>query len=224
LRGPLGDVLDRALAFEPRDRFASAAEMREALLPCRADAPALPLDASPARTLPLSTNTLPMYDVPAPPAGDASAIHAVARPATVPPAAPAPSRLWLVALLVGGAVAALGTGIALGSRRDLGAKNEPAPTVGTATATSTTPAMTSATLVATAPPASVTTAPPEAPAPMASAAPTMRSHGGAARPGTAAMGKPPAQQTTTPAKASAQPGAAQPANTATPRPDFMDQR
>ena len=43
LGGPYGQVLDKALSFEPRDRFASASEMRTALVDCRAGVTAAPL-------------------------------------------------------------------------------------------------------------------------------------------------------------------------------------
>jgi serine/threonine protein kinase len=45
LAGPLGDVFDRALAFEPGQRFASAREMNDALAECEPDVPEMELDS-----------------------------------------------------------------------------------------------------------------------------------------------------------------------------------
>ena len=56
LRGRLGDVLDRALSFEPRDRFESAKEMRAALEACRGEVLPVRLDA------PVSDDTVPAAD------------------------------------------------------------------------------------------------------------------------------------------------------------------
>lgn len=59
LAGHFGDVLDRALNFEPGDRFSNAREMREALEQCRGEALPVRLDAPvPKDTLPLVQDTL----------------------------------------------------------------------------------------------------------------------------------------------------------------------
>lgn len=59
LGGRFGDVFDRALAFEPGDRFAGAGEMRAALEACRGEVLAIRLDAPATHdTLPLARETV----------------------------------------------------------------------------------------------------------------------------------------------------------------------
>ena len=61
LRGRLGDVIDRAVAFEPCDRFATAAEMHVALAPCASEVMPVTLGARVIpRTARMGPSTVPM--------------------------------------------------------------------------------------------------------------------------------------------------------------------
>lgn len=96
LGGRLGEILDRALAFEPEDRFATAAEMRMALAGCRDDVPsvALRIQATPqtASTEPRTVVTPPPHHPPTSRFDRARSTH----PSDAPPLPRAPMALTMV--------------------------------------------------------------------------------------------------------------------------------
>ncbi len=120
LRGRLGDVIDRAVAFEPRDRFATAAEMRAALASCASEV--LPV-ALGARGIPRTARMGPS-PVPVPGARDtvevgSSAVHPIGtvdRPLALSPR-PSSAALLSPALTLASPITGSASGAAEPARR-----------------------------------------------------------------------------------------------------------